>query len=63
MRDQYWFASGRYMIDDNYVFGSDKPVASSCSSNKGASKKGSTEQIIKSGDTLIMFIAQILPFN
>ena len=57
-KDQYWFAAGQHILDDDYEFGSQQSVSASRSS-KGSSKKQSSTEVIKSGDTLILVIAQM----
>jgi hypothetical protein len=62
-KDQYWLAFEQYIIHDDYEFGSDKPVVPSRPVNAPKNQPLSPKEPIRSGDKLIMCIAQLPPFH
>ncbi|CAF2061349.1 unnamed protein product [Rotaria magnacalcarata] len=62
-RNQYWYAFDRFMIADDYVFGSAAPVVPLRPKNAPRNKAETPTEPIRSGDTLIMYIAQIQPYT
>ncbi|CAF0926063.1 unnamed protein product [Rotaria sordida] len=62
-KSQYWYAFDRYMIDDNYIFGSKDPVVSFRPRNTPLKEIPPPTDPIRSGDTLIMYIAQIATYK
>ncbi|CAF3455756.1 unnamed protein product [Rotaria socialis] len=62
-KNQYWYAFDRFMIDDDYVFGSTELVAPPTPRNAPRKKDETPTEPIRSGDTLIMYIAQMPPYT
>ncbi|CAF4947003.1 unnamed protein product, partial [Rotaria socialis] len=52
-----------FMIDDDYVFGSTELVAPPTPRNAPRKKDETPTEPIRSGDTLIMYIAQMPPYT
>jgi len=60
-KDQYWYAFERYLISDDYEFGSTRPVVPPLPANAPRKQAAPPTDPIRSGDTLIMCIAQMPP--
>lgn len=62
-RNQYWYAFDRFIIDDDYKFGSNEPVVPPRKHAVPRNQAPLPTVPIQSGDTLILYIAQIQPYN
>ncbi|CAF0893185.1 unnamed protein product [Rotaria sp. Silwood1] len=62
-KSQFWYAFDRYIIDDNYQFGSQDPVVPPRRKNTPLKEALAPTDPIRSGDTLIMYIAQISTYK
>ncbi|CAF1276968.1 unnamed protein product [Adineta steineri] len=62
-KDQYWYAFERYMISDDYVFGSTQLVVPPPPRNAPSKRTVQPTEPIRTGDTLIMYIAQLRPYE
>ncbi|CAF4669514.1 unnamed protein product, partial [Rotaria sp. Silwood2] len=62
-KSQYWYAFDRFLINDDYQFGSQDPVVPLRPKNAPRKEAPTPTDPIRSGDTLIMYIAQISTYK
>jgi hypothetical protein len=59
-KDQYWYVFGRYLINDDYEFGSLNPAVPPPTQKLIPKKQAPLPtEPIRNGNTLILYIAQI----